>query len=69
MYQHPYLHQAMKAEQCNDWQRAAARQRVIASIHRDRRADGQCTVGSLGSLLITMGTWLERKARRGESVA
>jgi hypothetical protein len=64
MYQHPYLHEAMKIEQRKDWQRAAARKRILAQLRRQRRGEQRGVIAGLGAVLIKLGGWMERSAQR-----
>ena len=58
MYQHPYLHTAIKAEQYRDWQRAAARRQVLKRLLRERPSGQRRTARRLHALLARLGTRL-----------
>jgi hypothetical protein len=66
MYQHPYLHEAVKTEQRKDWQRAAARRRMLAQLRQQRRGEKRSMIAGLGAALVKLGAWMERSAQRHE---
>ena len=66
MYQHPYLHEAVKTEQRKDWQRAAARKRMLAQLRQQRRGEKRSVIAGLGAALVKLGVWIERSAQRHE---
>jgi hypothetical protein len=63
-----HIHEQLMFERCQERQRAAAQQRLVAGLRRSHSSLARRLAGKLGVLLIALGTSLQRVALNGKQV-
>ncbi len=66
MYTNLYLVEKLASAHREDMLQEAAHDRRSAGLRRAKAHLGWRTAGTLGALLVKMGSWLERSAQRSE---
>ena len=54
----------MKIEQRKDWQRAAARKRMLAQLRQPGSGEERSVIAGLGAALVRLGVWMKRRVER-----
>jgi hypothetical protein len=68
MHANLYLVEKLDSAHRANMLQEAAHDRRSAGLHRGSMQLGWHAAGKLGALLVRLGMWLERSARRGEQV-